>query len=145
MVMTDFGSTANDAYSIAIQSDGKIVAAGSSGSDLALARYNGDNAGFNNLSNENISSIKNIEDNLKVNEIKISPNPVQSILNIEFNKTGAAQKRINIYNVNGRLLISKLSDGNTALNVKQLMAGTYLIKITDTDGNHLYSGKVVKQ
>ncbi|HYK45214.1 MAG TPA: T9SS type A sorting domain-containing protein [Parafilimonas sp.] len=43
MVMTDFGSTANDAYSLAIQSDGKIVAAGvSDGGLFAVARYNND-------------------------------------------------------------------------------------------------------
>jgi len=78
-------------------------------------------------------------------DVKISPNPVQSILNIEFNKTGTVQKRINIYDVKGRLLITKLSNGNTALDVKQLIAGTYLIKINDADGKLLYSGKVIKQ
>jgi len=77
--------------------------------------------------------------------VKIAPNPVQSILNIEFNKTGVVQKIISVYDVNGKVLISKLSNGNTALNVKQLIAGTYLIKITDTSGKLLYSGKVVKQ
>jgi uncharacterized delta-60 repeat protein len=133
IAITDFGS--NDvARSVGVQTDGKIVAAGSSGSDMALARYNGDNAVFNNVSNENISSLKNTEGSLSANEIKISPNPVQSILNIEFNKTGAVQKRISIYDVSGKLLITKRSDGNTALNVKQLKAGTYLIKINDDNG-----------
>jgi len=43
------------------------------------------------------------------------------------------------------LQITKLSDGNTALDVKQLIAGTYLIKINDANGKELYGGKVIKQ
>jgi len=38
IVTTDFGSS-EEAYTIAIQSDGKIVAAGYTGGDVALARY----------------------------------------------------------------------------------------------------------
>ncbi|MFO0012166.1 MAG: hypothetical protein ACK553_05440, partial [Planctomycetota bacterium] len=41
-VTTNLGSSYDEAYSVAIQSDGKIVAAGSSYNDLALARYNSD-------------------------------------------------------------------------------------------------------
>ena len=45
-VTTDFGSAADVAYAVAIQSDGKIVVAGSASNggndDFALARYNGD-------------------------------------------------------------------------------------------------------
>jgi len=144
IVITDFGR--NDvARSVALQADGKIVAAGSSGKDLALARYNGDNAVFNNVSNENISSLKNTEGSLSANEINIYPNPIESILNIEFNKTGTVQKRISIYDVSGKLFITKSAEGNTQIDVKRLIAGTYLIKITDASGKLLYSGKVIKQ
>jgi uncharacterized delta-60 repeat protein len=41
-VLTDFGVRTDIAQALAIQSDGKIVVAGSSGSDFALARYNPD-------------------------------------------------------------------------------------------------------
>src|SRR5262245_12063781 len=41
LVTTDFGGS-DSAQAVAIQSDGKIVAAGSSGGDFALARYNAD-------------------------------------------------------------------------------------------------------
>jgi uncharacterized delta-60 repeat protein len=42
-VLTDFGSSSIDqALAVALQPDGKIVAAGGSGSDFALARYNAD-------------------------------------------------------------------------------------------------------
>ncbi len=48
---TDFGSNNDHAFGVATQDDGRIVAAGISGSDFALARYNSDgtpNAGFHN-------------------------------------------------------------------------------------------------
>jgi uncharacterized delta-60 repeat protein len=41
-VTTDFAGDADGAIAVAIQSNGKIVAAGSSGLDFALARYNAD-------------------------------------------------------------------------------------------------------
>ncbi|MEY2562484.1 MAG: hypothetical protein QOH88_677 [Verrucomicrobiota bacterium] len=50
LVTTDFGSTHDSAAAVAVQSDGKIVVAGSAGSDFAVARYNSngtlDVAGF---------------------------------------------------------------------------------------------------
>jgi uncharacterized delta-60 repeat protein len=39
LVSTDFGGTNDDATAVAIQPDGKIVAAGAAGSNFALARY----------------------------------------------------------------------------------------------------------
>src|SRR5262249_37359683 len=41
-VTTDFAGYQDRAYSVAIQSDGKIVAAGGGGGDFGLARYNPD-------------------------------------------------------------------------------------------------------
>jgi uncharacterized delta-60 repeat protein len=43
LVTTDFGAS-DQAYAVAIQSDGKIVVAGTSGTDFALARYNDNGA-----------------------------------------------------------------------------------------------------
>ena len=42
LVTTDFGTTHDSAYGVAIQTDGKIVVAGTNGSDIILARYNTD-------------------------------------------------------------------------------------------------------
>src|SRR5262249_14014034 len=41
-VTTDFAGNYDQAYGVAIQSDGKIVAAGRGGFDFTLARYNSD-------------------------------------------------------------------------------------------------------
>jgi hypothetical protein len=39
VVTTDFGTLNDRASAVAIQSDGKIIAAGSSGGDFAMARF----------------------------------------------------------------------------------------------------------
>jgi len=41
--------------------------------------------------------------------------------------------------------MAKRADGSTQLDLKQLTAGTYLIKISDENGKELYNGKVLKQ
>jgi uncharacterized delta-60 repeat protein len=41
-VLTDFGGRDSAAHAVAVQPDGKIVAAGEAGGDFALARYNAD-------------------------------------------------------------------------------------------------------
>ena len=143
IVLTRFED--NDiARGVTLQPDGKIVAAGSSDSDLALARYNAVDALYH-LNNENISTAKNINDGPVNAGINTYPNPVQSVLNIVFKNTGTLQITINIYNINGKLIISKDVQSTTQLDLKQLTPGTYLIKINDETGKELYSGKVIKQ
>lgn len=77
--------------------------------------------------------------------VKIYPNPFQSLLNIEFVSKSNLNASINIYDANGKLFLTKSAQGNTQLDLKQLTAGTYLIKINDEDSKILYSGKVIKQ
>ena len=98
IVLTDFGdSDLPDCISggAILQPDGKIVTAGSvvaestPESELAVARYNGD--AF--LVNNDKASFVKIEAENKSSVIKIYPNPFQSILNIEFNKTVLQQKQ----------------------------------------------------
>lgn len=50
--MTDFGSAEDLAYGLALQDDARIVAAGSSGGDFALARYNPDGSLSNSFNHD---------------------------------------------------------------------------------------------
>jgi hypothetical protein len=43
------------------------------------------------------------------------------------------------------VLLTKSSEGNTQIKVRQLTAGTYVIRISDKSDKVLYNGKVVKQ
>ena len=127
------------AFSAALQADGKIVLAGlAAGGVFALARYKDDGSLTDAVINTSVIS----KDKRKY---FIYPNPFQSTLNIELNNDVALKKIINIYDVNGKLRITKSIKGNIQLDVKQLTTGTYFIKINDENGKLLYSRKVVKQ
>jgi hypothetical protein len=70
----------------------------------------------------------------KNTRVKVYPNPLQSILNIEFNGTTSSIKMIHIVSVNGKALITQYTSGNNAeIDVRQLNRGTYFIKISDAD------------
>jgi uncharacterized delta-60 repeat protein len=142
IAVANFGGN-DEAYAAAIQQNGKIITAGSSDSyKLAVARFNWDTK--TSLTANAVINDKN--DALKRSlSVQLYPNPFQYVLNIDFAATDKMQKRIGIYDMNGKLLLSKCADVNMQLDVKQLPAGTYLIKITDENGKELYSGKVIKQ
>jgi arylsulfatase A len=77
--------------------------------------------------------------------LKIYPNPAKSVLNVEFSDKAALKKIITMYDVAGKLLLTKSAEGNTQIDMKQLSAGTYLMQINDEGGKLLYEGKILKQ
>ncbi len=77
---------------------------------------------------------------------KIYPNPVQFILNVEFNSTSNTPKFISLYNAAGQsVLMKQATGGTTQLDVRQFASGTYFIRISDAGGKVLYNGKVIKE
>jgi len=141
IVMTNFGADDN-AGPLTIQTDGKIVVAGSSSGKCAIARYSGDALPFSNATNAMPSGI--VSKDLP-GDATMYPNPVQSFLNIEFKNATAGKIVLNIYNASGKAVLNKQVQSNTQLDLRPLTAGIYLIKINDEDGKELYSGKVIKE
>ena len=98
-----------------------------------------------------IAAAKEKSDALKVSgdqtgKVKVYPNPFHSTLNIQFSGAGSSQKVISLFDINGRTVFTKLTLGNvTEVNVKQLTTGTYIIKIMESNGKMLYTGKVIKE
>jgi len=68
---------------------------------------------------------------LETNSIRIYPNPVHNIINIE--NSGFAIQKITIYNLEGQKLQEILN--RNLINVSQLANGIYLLTITGEDGN----------
>ena len=78
--------------------------------------------------------------------VALYPNPVQSILHVEFNSAGTTQKIISLFNASGQsVLIKQTGERIMQLDVRQLASGTYFIRIKDANGQALYSGKVIKE
>lgn len=75
----------------------------------------------------NCSSLSVNDFNFK-NEIKIYPNPVKSILNIESNKP---YETIEVYTLLGKKLLSERA--TASINISNLSSGIYLVKIIGTN------------
>lgn len=91
------------------------------------------------IKNEVMKQAREFEKQAKIEEktgVQIFPNPVNDILNIESSETTVI-KSIGVYNTLGQLIIDveKPAD-NKELNVSQLSAGNYLLKIDTEKGTN---------
>ena len=76
-----------------------------------------------------------------LDKIKLYPNPVKSIFNISLDKEITT---VSIYNLLGQEVLSKSVNSNeTSIDVNDLTAGTYLVKVTSN--NEVKTLKVIKQ
>ena len=79
------------------------------------------------------------------NGIKLYPNPARDILNINLEKV-EKNSVMRIYNLYGKAVIAKnVSELSTSINIKQLAAGMYIIKVYQPNGEELYDAKFMKQ
>jgi hypothetical protein len=91
-------------------------------------------AGFITLSQDTTLTIlmsplpSDLNQTLFGNEIKIYPNPVNDILNIEI--TGSIMAKVDIVNSEGQTVLSHdIREGIGTINVSQLSAGIYIVKV----------------
>lgn len=132
-VTTDFQSHNDVGYSVAIQSDGKIVMAGFSSSDIsemddfAVARYN-------------VSTVGITENGTEENILTILPNPFNNEL---FVKGTKENELILIYDELGNEMMRQESKNEeTKINTEKLIPGFYFLKYTD--GIKSSTTKIVK-
>ena len=118
-VTTPIGSGATG-YSVAIQSDGKILVAGWSGNysneDFALVRYNGGSTGISENSNDALFSVE--------------PNLTTGMFTIEL----ATQKNVlyEVTDISGKMLHKgMLTEKRTTIDLSKNEAGIYLLKIDE--------------
>ncbi|MFN7675052.1 GEVED domain-containing protein, partial [Flavobacterium sp.] len=71
---------------------------------------------------------------------EVFPNPTNSIINIK-TKTGLELDKINIYNIEGKLIYSQVSN-LTNVNLQNLSSGTYLIQAFS--GDKIVTKKIIK-
>ena len=116
ILLTDFGSTADGAYSVLIQPDGKIIIGGLSGInpnyEFALARFT-----FENL---NVS-------NPEKKPFRVYPNPAKSILNIQ-NAPIVNLEKIIITDLTGKIIIEQSGTVNH-IDIQDLQQGIYVLEL----------------
>ncbi len=87
-----------------------------------------------------VLSASNVESELQEDLVRIYPNPVTDFLIIQ---TGLnAEKLINIYTVDGLLMLTKSTSGNAVIDLRSLKRGMYLVKVVSSERSELY--KVLK-
>lgn len=131
MITTDFDGGFDQANSILVQPDGKIILAGESEGKFALARYR---AGLTLEATETIKP--------GFGSLEISPNPAQGFLNIRLPEPVIGSIEIHIYHQDGRLASRKLIQEGQPVPIYNLPYGAYTISTTIT--GHFYSGKFIK-
>jgi len=87
-----------------------------------------------------------LDENLAVeNELTVYPNPATDVLNIQVSENSAQTARLNIANLNGKLLrnevVSVNPNGLVKLDVSDLKMGTYILSFQTSEG--LKSRKIV--
>lgn len=91
--------------------------------------------------------IKNFNENKNYNLLKVYPNPFNPSTNIEFNLTNNSNVKIELFNINGKLLqsinLGNLNAGkyNYKLDLSQFQTGVYFLKLS-TNYNK-YQEKIV--
>jgi hypothetical protein len=77
-------------------------------------------------------------------QVKIFPNPADDKLTIQFGETRVTTKRVALIDVQGKTLIDNITEDDLLqMNVNELAAGLYLLKITV--GNHAVVKKIIIQ
>ena len=104
--------------------------------DLQIYNYALGQADITSLYTNNTLSSSDFSQNKL--EVKLYPNPVNNVLNIE---TELELKSVEIYNIQGQKV---LSSNQKQINTQNLSAGIYLVNITDTNNNKI-SKKIIKK
>lgn len=138
MTSADFGGlfAEDHAYALTLQTDGKIVLAGTSllATDtswyfaFSLARFRAD------LSVETQEVY-----GARVQPLRLSPNPATDFLILDLPETAAVQ----VHDIAGQLVLEKLLPAGERLDLTRLAPGVFLLKATA--GERVYAGKFVKQ
>ncbi|MEP6844785.1 MAG: T9SS type A sorting domain-containing protein [Panacibacter sp.] len=82
--------------------------------------------------------------------VHIYPNPVKDILNINITASIPSKYNFSAFDMSGKLLVNKyfdVAEGAQTFKVplSNVAAGTYLIKVTDADGNVIAKQTILKQ
>lgn len=97
------------------------------------AYINADWTGFNQV-------VLSIENNVYNNTISTYPNPVTDFLNISL-ATEQTIKKIELYNLLGKKIVATT---NTIIDFNSILAGIYILKITNTEGA-IATRKIIKK
>lgn len=136
-VTTVIGNGGGDvAKSVMVQTDGKIVVAGTSRNgtnfEFAVVRYNGDPTGINSFDRPNSG-------------IRIYPNPSNGIFNVQCLMNNSNISSIDIFNMLGEVVFhSSINNSLSTIDISSQPSGLYFYQIMEENKN-ISSGKIIVQ
>jgi len=126
----------SDVFKLGLYADGSAGSFNGAIDDLKIYNYALSQTEILNLyTNNTLSSSDFSQNNL---DVKLYPNPVRDILNIEIEKD---IQSIEVYNIQGQKI---LSSNQKQINVSDLAAGMYMVRIQDIDNNIATKKIVIK-
>jgi uncharacterized delta-60 repeat protein len=130
---------ASEAFGSAIQTDGKIVVAGSSGIDIAVARYLGSAAGLKVANPGNVNAVTP-----ENHFITVYPNPAANTLQLE-GLNPSASTTILIMDAAGRTRRKEMVvfKSNASVNIEQFSSGIYFLEMIED--NHYTITRFIKK
>ncbi|NEV94537.1 T9SS type A sorting domain-containing protein [Psychroflexus sp. YR1-1] len=82
-------------------------------------------------------------DSFEFDKFGISPNPAKESFKLHLVNTDLSNAKVDIYDMNGRLVISKVSDYNQRVNTQGLTSGMYIVVVASE--NKTYTKKLIVQ
>lgn len=129
-VFTTIGANSKG-FSTAVTGDGKIVVAGFSDQDFAVARYIGCSQASYSLSDSPCDNYGlSLPENYVINDIAIYPNPTSGVFNVRL-KHRTATSEVNVYDLLGNCLWTKdfRNEANLEMDLNDYSKGIYFIEI----------------
>ena len=78
---------------------------------------------------------------LSSGEIKLYPNPANDIITIENN--GSQDLELELYDLSGRVLLKmNVVTGKQTIETKDILSGTYIYRLVNSEGSIARSGKI---
>jgi hypothetical protein len=151
LLLTTFGANAQSISNQVISSYGLSAANGSAQTDVTIGETvvktvgDGNNTLTQGFHQTNLI-VTTVKENETTNNYQFYPNPVNEMLNFNYNNTTNEPVTLYLFDVNGKLLWSKqhVTD-NEQINFNDKTKGTYFLKVTDIKNNELKTIKVIKQ
>jgi hypothetical protein len=82
-------------------------------------------------------------DGFGIETFGIYPNPAQDYFKLNLTDTDLSNTKISIYDLNGKLVLSKMSDSNQRVDVQQLNSGMYVVLVEF--GTKIFTQKLLVQ
>jgi hypothetical protein len=119
-------------------SSGKLISSSQNLINVTFGSYEiivTDNNGCSTSKIFNISNFITKNEELKVLNIKIFPNPTNGVLNIEYDKDLGSVDLL-MYNENGKFIKNLPLNNNNQIDLSECFSGIYFIKIINKDSIH---------